>query len=54
MKDVPAANNYQGGFGAALMSKDLRIALQLGVSSSQPLPMAEKAAQLYQQVRAWK
>lgn len=50
MKDVPSANNYQGGFGAALMSKDLRIALQLGVSSSQPLPMAEKAAQLYQQV----
>eukprot|EP00878_Enallax_costatus_P002256 GHUV01002429.1.p1 GENE.GHUV01002429.1~~GHUV01002429.1.p1 ORF type:complete len:383 (+),score=120.34 GHUV01002429.1:261-1409(+) len=50
MPDVPAANSYQGGFGAALMSKDLRIALQLGVSSSQPLPMAEKAKQLYQQV----
>eukprot|EP00879_Flechtneria_rotunda_P006498 GHRR01006829.1.p1 GENE.GHRR01006829.1~~GHRR01006829.1.p1 ORF type:complete len:237 (+),score=96.58 GHRR01006829.1:603-1313(+) len=50
MRGVPAAHNYQPGFNAALMAKDLRIAMQLAGAAQQPLPMGEKAAQLYQQV----
>jgi 3-hydroxyisobutyrate dehydrogenase-like beta-hydroxyacid dehydrogenase len=50
MRDVPACNDYQGGFNAALMSKDLRLAMQLAISCKQPFPMGEGAARLYQQV----
>lgn len=50
MEDVPAARGYAGGFNAALMSKDLRLAQQLAISCHQPFPMGETAARLYQQV----
>lgn len=50
MKDVPAAHNYRPGFNAGFMTKDLRLALQLAGTARQPLPMGERAAQLYQQV----
>jgi 3-hydroxyisobutyrate dehydrogenase len=48
---APASNDYKGGFSSALMLKDLRLALQLAASKGQPVPMGEKASQLYQQVR---
>lgn len=51
MADVPASRGYSGGFSAALMAKDLRIAMQLAAAASQPLHMGEKAALLYRQVR---
>jgi len=51
MPDVPASRGYSGGFSAALMAKDLRIAMQLASAASQPLHMGEKAALLYRQVR---
>eukprot|EP00775_Hariotina_reticulata_P011245 gene11245-11394_t len=50
LHDVPASNDYQGGFNAALMSKDLRLAMQLAISCKQPFAMGESAARLYQQV----
>jgi hypothetical protein len=50
MPDVPASRGYSGGFSAALMAKDLRIAMQLAGATSQPLFMGEKAALLYRQV----
>jgi hypothetical protein len=50
LKDVPSAHEYRGGFNAGFMSKDLRLALQLAGTARQPLPMGERAAQLYQQV----
>ncbi|KAF6255727.1 NAD binding domain of 6-phosphogluconate dehydrogenase-domain-containing protein [Scenedesmus sp. NREL 46B-D3] len=50
LRDVPAAHDYRGGFNAGFMSKDLRLALQLAGTARQPLPMGERAAQLYQQV----
>lgn len=50
MPDVPASRGYSGGFSAALMAKDLRIAMQLASAASQPLHMGEKAALLYRQV----
>lgn len=50
LPDVPSAHEYRGGFNAGFMSKDLRLALQLAGSAKQPLPMGERAAQLYQQV----
>jgi 3-hydroxyisobutyrate dehydrogenase len=50
LKDVPSAHDYRGGFNAGFMSKDLRLALQMAGAARQPLPMGERAAQLYQQV----
>lgn len=48
--DSPASRGYQGGFSAALMLKDLRIAMQLAASAKAPAPMAQGAAQLYRAV----
>lgn len=50
LPDAPAARGYTGGFSAALMAKDLRIAMQLAGAAKQPLHMGEKAALLYRQV----
>lgn len=50
MPEVPASRGYSGGFSAALMAKDLRIAMQLAAATQQPLFMGEKAALLYRQV----
>ncbi|KAF8057757.1 ywrD [Scenedesmus sp. PABB004] len=53
MADVPAARGYANGFSAALMAKDLRLALSLAAtapSRPQPLHMGERASQLYSAV----
>ena len=47
MDGVPAANGYQGGFGTALMQKDLGLALALAEQSNSATPMGQRARDLY-------
>ncbi|CAM9997454.1 unnamed protein product [Discosporangium mesarthrocarpum] len=47
MEGVPSSRGYKGGFSAALMEKDLHLALQAGRESFQSLPMGALAHQLY-------
>ncbi|WP_373472628.1 3-hydroxyisobutyrate dehydrogenase [Sphingorhabdus lacus] len=44
----PADNGYQGGFAAALMLKDLKLAMEAADSVDAEVPMGEKAASLYE------
>ncbi len=43
----PANRDYQPGFAAALMLKDLKLAVEAGQSTGSPLPLGGEAAQLY-------
>jgi 3-hydroxyisobutyrate dehydrogenase len=47
MEGVPSSRGYTGGFAAALMEKDLHLALQAGRESHSALPMTALAHQLY-------
>ncbi len=47
LENVPAANNYQGGFGTALMTKDLGLAQTSATRSSSAIPLGSLAHQLY-------
>lgn len=47
MDGVPAANGYQGGFGTALMQKDLGLALALAAQSGSETPMGRCASEQY-------
>ncbi|WP_326523425.1 3-hydroxyisobutyrate dehydrogenase [Sphingomonas sp.] len=44
----PADNDYQGGFAAALMLKDLRLAMDAAASVDADTPMGARAAELYE------
>lgn len=44
----PADNDYKGGFAAALMLKDLKLAVEAAQSVNADVPMGSRAAQLYQ------
>jgi 3-hydroxyisobutyrate dehydrogenase len=44
----PADNEYQGGFAAALMLKDLKLAMEAAGSAGATVPMGQRAAELYQ------
>jgi len=44
----PADNGYQGGFAAALMLKDLRLAMEAAESVSANVPMGTRARELYE------
>ena len=44
----PADNGYQGGFAAALMLKDLKLAMEAAGSVGAEVPMGKRAAELYQ------
>ncbi len=44
----PADNGYQGGFAAALMLKDLRLAIAAADSVDAPTPMGRHARELYE------
>ncbi len=46
---VPANNNYQPGFAAAMMLKDLRLSQNTAEQSQVFTPLAAKTTQLYQQ-----
>ena len=43
----PADNDYQGGFAAALMLKDLKLALAAAASAGAQVPMGTRAEELY-------
>lgn len=44
---VPSSNNYQGGFGTALMTKDLGLAQDAATGSHTPTPFGSLAHQIY-------
>ena len=46
--DTPADHDYQGGFAAALMLKDLALAMQAAGESGASTPMGERARELYE------
>ena len=51
MPDVPASNDYGGGFMVRLMLKDLGLAAAAGAASQSTTPMGDQAYALYQQLR---
>jgi 3-hydroxyisobutyrate dehydrogenase len=46
--DTPADHDYRGGFAAALMLKDLRLAMQAAEASGAATPIGAKARELYE------
>ena len=48
MENVPAARDYQGGFGSDLMLKDLGLATESAKLAKQPVVLGAAAQQLYQ------
>ncbi|WP_269769677.1 3-hydroxyisobutyrate dehydrogenase [Sphingomonas sp. MA1305] len=46
--ETPADRDYQGGFAAALMLKDLRLAMQAAGDAGAATPMGARAAELYE------
>ena len=46
--ETPADRDYQGGFAAALMLKDLRLAMEAAQDAGADTPMGAKAAELYE------
>lgn len=46
--ESPADRDYQGGFAAPLMLKDLKLALEAAASVGAQVPMGTRAEQLYQ------
>ena len=48
----PADNDYQGGFAAALMLKDLKLALEAAHGVGANVPMGTRARQLYEEFTA--
>jgi 3-hydroxyisobutyrate dehydrogenase len=43
----PADNGYQGGFAAALMLKDLKLAMEAAQAAGADVPMGQRAEELY-------
>jgi 3-hydroxyisobutyrate dehydrogenase len=43
----PADNGYQGGFAAALMLKDLRLAMEAALNTNARVPIGEQAEEIY-------
>jgi 3-hydroxyisobutyrate dehydrogenase len=50
--DTPADHDYQGGFAAALMLKDLRLAMAAATDTGAATPIGERAAALYEKMAA--
>ncbi len=46
--DSPADHDYQGGFGAPLMLKDLRLSQEAARAAGASTPMGERATELYE------
>ncbi len=46
--ETPADRDYQGGFAAALMLKDLKLAMEAAEGAGANTPMGARAAELYQ------
>ncbi|XP_012940528.2 3-hydroxyisobutyrate dehydrogenase, mitochondrial [Aplysia californica] len=47
---VPSSNDYQGGFGVALMTKDLGLAQSAAIVTQSPTPLGSAALQIYRQL----
>ncbi|KAG0728445.1 3-hydroxyisobutyrate dehydrogenase, mitochondrial [Chionoecetes opilio] len=47
LENVPASNDYQGGFGTALMTKDLGLVQGAATATHSPTPMGSLAHQIY-------
>nr|XP_002130423.1 3-hydroxyisobutyrate dehydrogenase, mitochondrial-like [Ciona intestinalis] len=47
LPNVPSSNNYQGGFGTALMTKDLGLSQQAASATNSLTPMGASALQMY-------
>jgi 3-hydroxyisobutyrate dehydrogenase len=47
IEGIPSSNNYQGGFGTALMAKDLGLAQNAATATLSPTPMGSLAHQIY-------
>jgi 3-hydroxyisobutyrate dehydrogenase len=45
---TPADNGYEGGFAAALMLKDLKLAMDAAKDAGANVPMGQRAAELYE------
>ena len=48
----PADNGYQGGFAAALMLKDLKLAMEAAEGAGAAVPMGARARELYEEFAA--
>ena len=48
MDNVPASRGYTGGFGSALMLKDLGLAAEAATAAGSAIPLGELARNLYQ------
>jgi len=48
MDNVPASRGYAGGFGSALMLKDLGLAAEAATAAGSAIPLGELARNLYQ------
>ncbi|CAB3997707.1 3-hydroxyisobutyrate dehydrogenase, mitochondrial [Paramuricea clavata] len=47
LENVPSSNNYQGGFGTALMTKDLGLAQEAATGTKSATPLGSVAHQIY-------
>lgn len=47
MEGVPSSRNYEGGFGTALMRKDLNLAQSAAVGTKSVTPMGALALHIY-------
>lgn len=50
MENVPSARGYTGGFGTALMHKDMGLATDAARAAGQYMPLAELTQQLYAEI----
>ncbi|ETN79762.1 3-hydroxyisobutyrate dehydrogenase [Necator americanus] len=47
IQGIPPSNGYQGGFGSALMAKDLSLAQNASTTTQSPTPLGSLAHQIY-------
>ncbi|KAL6727541.1 hypothetical protein Aduo_009410 [Ancylostoma duodenale] len=47
IEGIPPSNGYQGGFGSALMAKDLSLAQNASTTTQSPTPLGSLAHQIY-------
>lgn len=50
MDNVPSSRGYTGGFGTALMLKDMGLAVDAAKKAGQYMPLANQAKQVYEEV----
>ncbi|XP_041371706.1 3-hydroxyisobutyrate dehydrogenase, mitochondrial-like isoform X2 [Gigantopelta aegis] len=47
IEGIPSSNDYKGGFGTALMTKDLKLAQNAAIATQSSTPMGSLAHQIY-------